>query len=583
MNPDEVLIYMYSTKNNRWFDATGMVYWYEWDRSAWKVIFSGKNRPTHVSIRKMQVYDVPKKIEFANILYKNSPCKNVDKLILFNDKIYKIFYKSGFTTLAHKEDIKVAQDVLKKDVSASKIVSYYREVVKETCKNEEDAFLVSQFDDIGYVDTNSVLALYLQGSAKRIEQNGKIPMICPFGLNESQMKALKIAFENRISIIEGPPGTGKTQTILNIISNAVIRGKSVAVVSNNNSATNNIYEKLDKKGFSFIAAPLGNAENVTKFFCEYKSDVPELQKAYVDEWALRKLFSNLPLYCEIENEKKKEIEKQSATELELTHFLQGKDEFKLRKYSGKKTISPEFIMDLIVKLKEKKKISFLKRMIVAIRLGITKRMFESDTSEVLQILEYLYYLSKINRSINRVKGLNKKLGKQSVSEKTNELISLSQNYFTNELKKRYEKRQRRVYEENNYKNLFEDFVNDYPVILSSTYALAKCSKKGYLFDYLIVDESSQVNMASALLSMQIAKNIIVVGDTKQLPQIDDAGFEKRNNELLRKYSVNPAYSYYGNNIMSSFLSLYGKRIPRQLLKEHYRCNPNIINFCNEVQ
>ena len=581
MNPNKVLIYMYSTKKDCWYDATDNVYWYERDEKAWRVIFSGSNQPVYVSFRKMRVFDAPERVEFANILYNNSPCTNVERLILFNDKIYKIFYSTGFTSIAYKAEIKVVKDFLKKDIFASKIISYYHEAVQETCKSEEDAFLVSQFDNIGYVDENSVLALYLQGATKSIDQSERIPMICPFGLNESQMKALKIVFENRMSIIEGPPGTGKTQTILNIISNAVIRGKSVAVVSNNNSATNNVYEKLDKYGYSFIAAPLGNAENVTKFFCEYESDVPKLKETHVDEWKLRELFDDLPLYCEIDNKKRKEIEKRNAAELELKHFLQGKDELRLQKCFSKKTASPEFIMDLIVKLKEKKKISFLKRMLVSIKLGITKKMLVMKSSEVLCVLEYLYYISKIKELNKRIRVLNKKLGKQSVSERINELIFLSQNHFTNELKKRYKKKQSRVYEENNYKKLFKDFVSDYPVVLSSTYALAKCSPKGYLFDYLIVDEASQVNMASALLSMQIAKNIIIVGDTKQLPQIDDESFKERNGELLRKYNVNQAYSYYGNNIMSSFLSLYGKRVPKQLLKEHYRCDPNIINFCNE--
>lgn len=70
-------------------------------------------------------------------------------------------------------------------------------------------------------------------------------MIFSFGFNISQKDATEKAMMNQISIIEGPPGTGKTQTILNIIANAYIEGKSVAVISNNNSATSNVFEKLD--------------------------------------------------------------------------------------------------------------------------------------------------------------------------------------------------------------------------------------------------------------------------------------------------------------------------------------------------
>ena len=67
--------------------------------------------------------------------------------------------------------------------------------------------------------------------------------IFPFGCNNSQYVAVKRAMENQISVIQGPPGTGKTQTILNIIANILIQGKTVQVVSNNNSATENVFEK----------------------------------------------------------------------------------------------------------------------------------------------------------------------------------------------------------------------------------------------------------------------------------------------------------------------------------------------------
>lgn len=90
-------------------------------------------------------------------------------------------------------------------------------------------------------------------------------LIFPFGCNASQQKAVQTAFENKISVIQGPPGTGKTQTILNIIANILEQGKTVQVVSNNNSAIINVFEKLSKYDIAFIVAPLGNSDNKKKF------------------------------------------------------------------------------------------------------------------------------------------------------------------------------------------------------------------------------------------------------------------------------------------------------------------------------
>ena len=52
---------------------------------------------------------------------------------------------------------------------------------------------------------------------------------------------------------------------LNIIANAIINGDSVAVVSNNNSATKNVIDKLRKYDVDFIAAYLGKSSNKEEF------------------------------------------------------------------------------------------------------------------------------------------------------------------------------------------------------------------------------------------------------------------------------------------------------------------------------
>ena len=582
MNESQYLIYHYSSKNEEWYDATKSVVWFGEDNNAWIVKFKNSDNFWHISYQKIRIFDKPRKIEFVELYYKESPCFNVRKLLLFNNQVYKIFYANGYSCVAFPNEIRIITDLLKENEKANGVMSYYRRVVKETAKTEEDQFMISQFDDISYVDTNSVLSLYLKGELAKNNEKLELPVICPFGLNMSQSKALKMAFENRISIIEGPPGTGKTQTILNIISNAVIRGKSVAVVSNNNSATENVFEKLEKYGYSFICAPLGNEDNVDKFFEEYDSKIPEIKKNKVDVNIINKLYLELPTYFEKENLKKKILALLDAIEVEHKHFLIDNQNVDFTKYKFKNlNVSPTSVQEVIVKLKEKEKIGFFDRLSFRSKLKLNSKFFKSNNDKGIILVQNLYYLSKKNQIQKQIAEIDKYMGGQSLDEKIDSYRKLSNYYFLNKLSELYNDKKRNQYDRTNYKVNFSNFVKDYPVILSSTYSLAKCSQRGYLFDYLIVDESSQVNMASAILSMGVAKNIIVVGDIRQLPQIDDSSFTNRNEELLKEFNVSTAYSYHGNSIMSSLLSLYGNKIPRQMLKEHYRCAPEIINFCNK--
>ena len=583
MNKFQYLILHYSAKNENWYDATDIVVWFADAGNCWKVKFDNVSEYCHVSFRKMKIFEHPKRVEFAELYYKNSPCYKVKQLICFENQIYKIFYENGYTCFALPSELKIVKNTLKENTQAGGVMAYYRRVVQETVHTEEDQFLLQQFDDINYVNENSVLALYLKGQLAKNNAKLSHPIISPFGINLSQSKALKMMFSNRISIIEGPPGTGKTQTILNFIANALINKKSVAVVSNNNSATDNVYEKLEKYGYSFVAAPLGNAENVDKFFEEYNSEIPKFENKSIDIHMLNNLYYALPDYFLNENNKKKAIERLNALELEYKHFLADNSEIDFTKVKFKpEKVKSEATLESIVKFKEtNKKLSFLSKLLLRFKLRISKSFFELNSDDYVVYLNNLYYLAKIHEAREEIKMLEKRMNNQSLGEKTETFTRLSKIYFENELSSIFAENTRENYERGNYKRQFADFVKDYPVVLSSTYSLAKCSQRGFLFDYLIVDESSQVNMASAILSMRVAKNIVVVGDIKQLPQIDDDSFKERNEQLLKEFNVPKTYSYYGNSIMSSLLFLYGDKIPKTMLKEHYRCNPDIISFCNK--
>jgi superfamily I DNA and/or RNA helicase len=125
-----------------------------------------------------------------------------------------------------------------------------------------------------------------------------------------------------------------------------------------------------------------------------------------------------------------------------------------------------------------------------------------------------------------------------------------------------------------------EFLKEYPVILSTTFSATSNINPAYKFDYLIMDEASQVDIAAGALALSCAKNAIIVGDLKQLPNVVDHHTEEVVSAIFAKYGIAEAYRYSTNSFLSSLCSLYPK-IPQTLLKEHYRCDPLIIGFCSK--
>lgn len=64
-------------------------------------------------------------------------------------------------------------------------------------------------------------------------------------LTDSQRKAVASSFERRMTVVTGPPGTGKTQIVINIVANALVRDEKVVVTSKNNRALDVIKAKWD--------------------------------------------------------------------------------------------------------------------------------------------------------------------------------------------------------------------------------------------------------------------------------------------------------------------------------------------------
>ncbi|MDK2819800.1 MAG: DUF2726 domain-containing protein [Mycoplasmataceae bacterium] len=102
----------------------------------------------------------------------------------------------------------------------------------------------------------------------------------------------------------------------------------------------------------------------------------------------------------------------------------------------------------------------------------------------------------------------------------------------------------------------------------------------FIFDYVIMDEASQTRLFNTLPILSRAKNLVIVGDDKQLQQINE--YEKEGAKIYQRYQdIIPRFY---NDSSNNFLSLIIKSNPsikKVMLREHYRCHPQIINFCNK--
>lgn len=147
------------------------------------------------------------------------------------------------------------------------------------------------------------------------------------------------------------------------------------------------------------------------------------------------------------------------------------------------------------------------------------------------------------------------------------------------LAKKYKSIKKQEFELKDLTKKSNDVLEQYPVILSTTFSSRNSLNSNLVYDYLIMDEASQVDIVTGSLAISCAKNIVIVGDTKQLSNVVDTSVKKDADEIFKRQNINEGYQYE-KSFLHSIIEVM-PNVKNTLLKEHYRCHPKIINFCNQ--
>ncbi len=537
------------------------------------------------------INDNPEIVELEDrvVYHADMPLCDIKQVLDFNAYI-KVFYHQCPPKLYRREDISIISNGLENG-NAEQRLEYFKDISQYTNTEDEDNivnYIKEQYDELKFVHPESVLAAYLNQYPVQKRAFDLNSLIFPFHTNISQRIALKNALENSISVIEGPPGTGKTQTILNLVANLIIRNQSVAVISSNNAATKNVKDKLDKNGYGFLVAALGNKKNKTAFFENMPCPTMEAwenEEPFLELQAkLNQIDQTLDQLLEQNNQKAILVQQKRALETEQEHYeqyYQGQNIDELIKLPFYR-LTPDRIISFLAETALANELgtadSILHKLKLFFKFGLYRfREWKDHDIQIVLRLQREYYKQKLLSLDHQIASVEEKLSSESFDTLLKEHQSYSEKIFRKKLYESHWQIGKPNYTIQNYKASFDKFIKQYPILLSTTHALRKSIPEHYMLDYVIIDEASQVDLLTGVLAFSCCKNVVIVGDTKQLPQITDDAIKQK----LICTQVDAEFDYFEHNILSSVIALYKHRLPRTILKEHYRCHPRIIEFCNQ--
>ncbi|MFA6830227.1 MAG: AAA domain-containing protein [Bacilli bacterium] len=282
----------------------------------------GEKRTYYFSFNNMRIFPSSHMINIGcKPVYLNNKQIPVQCIVQFGSGPYKVFTTNNTSFLIPsinilENDIRIFTISENTKVKNNLLFSYYyslAEIASQNCLDDQgiEKHLFALYQKINCINPDSVLSNYYErcNSTESIEEN---KLIFPFMTNYSQICALRMVLQNKLSIISGPPGTGKTQVILTLLANAVCQNKKVAIISNNNTAVANVFDKMKELGMEFIIANLGNSNNVNEFFSlphAYLPIIKEYKDSSVDQKQIKTVLSSLESLYSQKNELSKLIQK----------------------------------------------------------------------------------------------------------------------------------------------------------------------------------------------------------------------------------------------------------------------------------
>lgn len=400
-------------------------------------------------------------------------------------------------------------------------------------------------------------SIFIKGSTQKL--NSKHTQINPPStLSRPQENVLKTANSFNISMVIGPPGTGKSFTIANLALDQMSKNKSVLIASKNDGAVNVIEDKIKSLTENKINCFRGGKNAHKK---ELKNRLQFLLSRNSISESYRYKKDN-KAYGEVNfEERRKELTTINNELKSIEKMFSEKESIELDRgiKIHKNEVSPTLLNKLTTYF---------------IKVGM-KLPNEIDLIDLIKI-----YTNLIEKHKEETKKYIIDLHEFKIRTTIIENRIILKN-FLQSLRASHSAKQDRYFDSIDFNALF----NVFPIWLTTTKDIGEILPlKKELFDVLIIDEASQCDIATCIPLIHRAKEIIIVGDPKQLNHISFLS-NRRQLQLQKKHNL-PAemedlLDYRNKSILELTEMTIKDQIQVNFLDEHYRSKPEIIAFSNQ--